>query len=115
MIAFLYYPLYLIVFWYKDVLGGVFTFFVEFNRYVASLLSLPLLFKTYFKPLKNEYRQGLVLFSIVAGIVVKTPLILIGSTVILVLLAIEVIAEFVLLLLPLALLMLFVFGKTLTS
>ncbi len=32
--------------------------------------------RTFFKPLKNEYRQGLVFFSIVMGIFVKTALIL---------------------------------------
>lgn len=31
--------------------------------------------KTFFKPLKNEYRKGLVGFSIVMGIFVKTILI----------------------------------------
>jgi hypothetical protein len=53
MIAFIYYPYYLFVFWYKDVIGGVFNFLLSFNRYVSALLSVPLLFKTFFKPLKN--------------------------------------------------------------
>lgn len=89
MVAFLYYPFYLIRFWYKDVLLGLVNFFGQFNRYVISLLSLNLLVMTFFKPLKNEYRQGLVLFSIIFGMVIKTFLISILILVLLILLIIE--------------------------
>lgn len=73
--AILLYPFYLIVFWYKDVVLGLAGFFVVFNRYISSLLSLHLLTSTFFKPLKNEYRKGLVVFSIISGMVVKMILI----------------------------------------
>ncbi|MBI2613823.1 MAG: hypothetical protein HYW62_03545 [Candidatus Levybacteria bacterium] len=36
------------------------------------LFSLPLLIRTYFKPWKNEYRKGLVVFSIAMGMSIKT-------------------------------------------
>ena len=89
MVAFLYYPLYLIIFWYKDVLGGLLNFFILFNRYTVSLLSLPLLVRTFFKPLKNEYRDGLVLFSVIFGMVIKSMLISVSSGIVLIILCIE--------------------------
>lgn len=89
MVAFLYYPLYLILFWYKDVLGGLLNFFILFNRYIVSLLSLPLLVRTFFKPLKNEYRDGLVLFSVIFGMVIKSILISVSSGIVLIILCIE--------------------------
>jgi len=103
MLAFVYYPFYLIVFWYKDVLGGLLDFFIDLNRYVASLLSLQLLIKTFFKPLKNEYRQGLVLFSIIFGMFIKSILISISLFLVFFLLLIEFLIGVFLLLLPAAL------------
>ncbi|MDO8270090.1 MAG: hypothetical protein Q7T54_05490 [Candidatus Levybacteria bacterium] len=110
MVAFLYYPFYLILFWYKTVIGGIFTFFIEFNRYTASLLSLPLLLHTFFKPLKNEYRDGLVLFSIVFGMIIKTALILISASIIFVLLLTEVLIALFLIALPFGAILLLVGG-----
>ena len=89
MVAFLYYPLYLLLFWYKDVLGGLLNFFILFNRYTVSLLSLRLLVRTFFKPLKNEYRDGLVLFSVIFGMVIKSILISVSSGIVLIILCIE--------------------------
>ena len=89
MVAFLYYPLYLLLFWYKDVLGGLLNFFILFNRYTVSLLSLRLLVRTFFKPLKNEYRDGLVLFSVIFGMVIKSMLISVSSGIVLIILFIE--------------------------
>lgn len=89
MVAFLYYPLYLLLFWYKDVLGGLLNFFILFNRYTVSLLSLRLLVRTFFKPLKNEYRDGLVLFSVIFGMVIKSMLISVSSGIVLIILCIE--------------------------
>ncbi len=89
MVAFLYYPLYLILFWYKDVLGGLLNFFVLFNRYIASLLSVSLLLRTFFKPLKNEYREGLVLFSVISGMIVKSIFLTVSLGIILTILFIE--------------------------
>lgn len=90
MVAFLLYPLYLLEFWYRDVLGGIISFFVSLNRYIASLFSLPLLLRTFFRPLKNEYRDGLIVFSIIFGMIVKSFLIMISIFVILIVLMLEV-------------------------
>ena len=107
MVAFLYYPFYLIAFWYKDVLVGLINFFVLFNRYTASLLSLPLLLRTYFKPLKNEYRDGLVIFSVLFGMVIKTFLISITLLIILAILLAEVLVAGLIILLPIGLILIF--------
>lgn len=111
MVAFFYYPFYLALFWYKTVIGGIFTFFIEFNRYTASLLSLPLLLHTFFRPLKNEYRDGLVLFSIVFGMLIKTALILISGIIIFALLLTEVLIALFLIALPFGALLLLVSGN----
>lgn len=108
MSAFLLYPIYLFIFWYKDVLVGLFNFYAVFNKYVAQLLSLPLLFKTFIKPLKNEYRQGLVVFSIVSGIVIKSVLISIDLLILLLLLSTEMFSLLIVALFPLILLMLII-------
>jgi len=55
----------------------------------VSLLSLPLLVRTFFKPLKNEYRDGLVLFSVIFGMVIKSMLISVSSGIVLIILCIE--------------------------
>ena len=110
MSAFLFYPFYIIVFWYKDVLGSLIEFFVMLNKYTVALLSLSLLIKSFFKPLKNEYRKGLVFFSIVAGVIIKLFLISISLSIILIILLVEFLVLVFLFLLPLLLLLL-VLGK----
>ena len=59
------------VFWYRDFFLGSVRRSYKIFLYIFELLSVPILLKTFFKPLKNEYREGLVLFSIVAGIFIK--------------------------------------------
>lgn len=72
---FVLYPFLVISFWYYDGFKSVCHFIMEINRYCLELLSLPLLFKTFFHPIKNEYRGDLVGFSIAMGVVIKTILI----------------------------------------
>jgi len=47
------------------------------------------LFKTFFQPWKNEYREGLEKFSLFMGIFIKSILILVDTIIILLLLAVE--------------------------
>jgi len=49
-------------------------YFLTVNHAILQILSIPILIKTFFKPLKNEYRKGLVLFSLVFGMIVKSSL-----------------------------------------
>lgn len=58
---------------------------------VMQLLSLPVLVKTYFKPWKNEYRSGLVGFSVGMGMFIKTFVILADVIILTLLFAIELI------------------------
>lgn len=59
-------------FWYLEAPVRLSKYFLSVNHAALEILSLPLMIRTFFKPLKNEYRKGLVWFSISMGIVVKT-------------------------------------------
>lgn len=74
----LLYPYFLVAFWYHDFILGSIRLSFEIFSYVANLLSIPLLLKTLFKPLKNEYREGLVIFSIAMGVVIKLLILLVA-------------------------------------
>ena len=65
-------PLIFLKFWYIEAPIGLVRFFSSLNISTLQLLSLPLLVRTYFKPWKNEYRKGLVGFSIAMGIFIKS-------------------------------------------
>lgn len=85
----LLYPYFLLKFWYTEGIIGLVSFFVSLNRYIADLLSLPLFVRTFFKPLKNEYRKGLVRFSIGMGIFVKSVLITVDMFILLLFIGME--------------------------
>ena len=70
-------PVQFLRFWYIDAPLRIAKYFFSVNHAVLQILSLPLMIKTFFRPLKNEYREGLVVFSIGMGIFVKTILILV--------------------------------------
>lgn len=65
-------PLIFLKFWYLEAPRGLISFFISLNNAFLQLFSLPLLVKTYFLPWKNEYRKGLVGFSIAMGMFIKT-------------------------------------------
>lgn len=103
------YPVYFLSFWYKNGTRGILFFDSELNSYLTQLLSLPALLSTFNRPLKNEYRKNLVLFSILFGMAVKSVLIVIDVMVMTFVIVVE--ATFFALylaapLLPLALLLL---------
>ncbi len=107
----LMYPFELLIFWYHDICLGAIDYFTRLNSYILQVLSTPLLLRTFFKPLKNEYRKGLVLFSIVFGILVKTFLIGFSLTVLLVLIVIELFIVALLFLSPIILIYLLYAGE----
>ena len=72
---YLYLPILFLKFWFLDAPVRLIKYFASVNHAVLQILSLAVLLKTFFKPLKNEYRKGLVLFSVVFGMIVKTSLI----------------------------------------
>jgi len=69
-------PISFLKFWFFEAPIAIFHFSVSLNKAFLQLFSLPLLIKTYFKPWKNEYRKGLVGFSIAMGMFIKTFVIL---------------------------------------
>src|SRR3989338_7694191 len=84
-------PIIFLKFWYIEAPIGLLKFFSSLNNSALALLSLPLLVKTYFKPWKNEYRKGLVVFSIAMGIFVKTFVIMADLILVFLLLFLEII------------------------
>ena len=82
-------PLIFLKFWFVEAPLSMLRFFSSLNSAFLELFSLPLFVKTFFKPLKNEYRQGLVGFSIGMGIVIKSFFILLDLALFIILLAIE--------------------------
>jgi hypothetical protein len=63
-------------FWYLEAPKNILNFFISLNKTFLGVFSLPLMVKTFFRPWKNEYREGLVGFSIFMGIVIKSLFIL---------------------------------------
>lgn len=83
-------PFVFLRFWFIDSPKNLISVFVSLNKAFLQLFSLFLLAKTYFKPWKNEYRQGLVGFSIGMGMAVKTIFIIAGTFLLLILLLFEI-------------------------
>jgi len=100
MLGILALPLDFLWFWYIDAPRGLLAYFLSLNNAFLHLFSLPLFLRTFFKPIKNEYRQGLVGFSIGMGIVIKTVLISIDICFFLLLLLCEFLVFVLFLVLP---------------
>ena len=84
-------PIAFLKFWYLESPIGLFKFFASWNNSFLHLFSLPLFLRTFFQPLKNEYREGLVKFSIAMGMCIKSILILIDLLLLLIILFIEIV------------------------
>ncbi|OGH17560.1 MAG: hypothetical protein A3C22_01680 [Candidatus Levybacteria bacterium RIFCSPHIGHO2_02_FULL_37_10] len=100
-------PLLVLKFWFLEAPLGLISFFGSLNSSFLNLFSLPLLIKTYFRPWKNEYRKGLVGFSIAMGIFVKTFVVVADTVLLVILLMLEAIFMISFLSWPIAVLMLF--------
>jgi hypothetical protein len=94
MYNFIRLPLVFLKFWYFDAFFEIIRYFSSINSAFFQLFSLPLFLKTYFKPLKNEYREGLVGFSIGMGMFVKSFLIIANLVIFTVMLIIEFVVVF---------------------
>lgn len=69
-------PFYILKFWYLEAPINLLIYFFHLNKAFFNLFSLPLMIRTFFRPWKNEYRKGLIRFSIFMGIVFKTMFII---------------------------------------
>ena len=90
MTAYLFLPIAFLQFWYIDAPREIILYFLSLNKAFLQQFSLPLLLSTFFKPMKNEYREGLIWFSIGMGMFVKFWIIIIDILLLSFLLAIEV-------------------------
>jgi hypothetical protein len=75
MRRYLFLPLSFLKFWFYEAPRAIVGFFASLNNAFFQLFGLVIFIKTFFKPLKNEYRQGLVGFSRWMGMAVKALLI----------------------------------------
>lgn len=66
------FPFIFLKFWYLEAPLNILRFFASLDKAFLGVFSLPLMLKTFFRPWKNEYRQGLVRFSIFMGMVIKS-------------------------------------------
>lgn len=83
-------PFLFLKFWYLEAPIRLIKYFMSINHAVLEILSLPLMIRTFFKPLKNEYRKGLVLFSVVMGIFIKSVFIIMDTILFLALIFFEI-------------------------
>lgn len=95
-------PFIFLQFWFLEAPLSLIRFFNSVNKSLANLLSLSDFIKTFFKPVKNEYRKGLILFSTIMGIVIKSFFIVIDIVILLFVLCIEAIVLISFILLPFA-------------
>lgn len=83
-------PVAFLKFWYYESPKELLGFFGSVNSAFFQLFSLPLFLKTFFKPIKNEYREGLVGFSIALGVSIKSILIIVDTMLLLIILTFEI-------------------------
>nr|MBI5455661.1 hypothetical protein [Candidatus Levybacteria bacterium] len=84
-------PFYILKFWYLEAPINLLKYFFHLNKAFFHLFSLPLMLRTFFKPWKNEYREGLIKFSIFMGMAFKSIFIIADIFLFLFLLLLEVV------------------------
>jgi hypothetical protein len=85
-------PLSFLKFWFFEAPREMIWFFASLNRAFFQLFGLIIFVKTFFKPLKNEYRKGLVAFSRWMGMGIKSVLIVANLAIFIPLLILEITA-----------------------
>jgi len=95
-------PVIILRFWYLEAPQALLSFFKGLNKAFLVAFSLPLMVKTFFKPWKNEYREGLVKFAIVMGMVMKSLFIIADLVLFTGLLLVEISLFLIFLTLPIA-------------
>jgi|SRR3989344_3274575 len=93
-------PFTFIVWWFSDNVKLTYRILSYIFILVIHLLGYKSLFKTFFQPWKNEYREGLVGFSKLMGAFMKSLMIFTESIILLILLAFEFVIFMVWIFLP---------------
>lgn len=96
------FPLIFLKFWYLEAPLNILRFFASLNKAFLGIFSLPLMVKTFFRPWKNEYREGLVGFSIFMGMVIKSLFIFADLLLLIGLVLVEISMFLIFLILPVA-------------
>ncbi len=91
MRSYLFLPFAFFRFWFFEAPLEIYGYFASLNHAFFQLFALPLFIKTFFKPLKNEYRKGLVGFSRGMGMVVKSVIITVDLIIFIPLLLTEIV------------------------
>jgi len=91
-----------ITFWFLEAPVGLIKYFASLNGAFLNLFSIPILTRTFFKPLKNEYRQGNVEIAIILGIIIKGFIIVFDLALLGILIVLEIAAVAVFLIWPIA-------------
>jgi len=65
-------------------------YFFSLNTAVLKFLSLEILARTFFKPWKNEYREGLVGFAVFMGIFIKSMIIFFDLLILVLFISVEI-------------------------
>lgn len=92
---YIFLPAAFLKFWFYEAPREIIGFFLSLNQAFFQLFGLVIFVKTFFKPLKNEYRKGLVGFSRWMGMGIKSILIIVNLIIFIPLLAIEILLLFV--------------------
>lgn len=93
-------PFELVKFWFIDAPLGLLAYFGSVNTSFARLFSISLMLRTFFRPIKNEYRQGLIGFSIGMGMFIKIVLLLVSLFIFIILICLEFLFITLFILLP---------------
>lgn len=89
-----------IKFWFIDAPIEMLAVFRSFNGYFIDLFAYKLSLMTFFKPLKNEYRAGLVGFSRTIGMLTKLSIITVDTIIFSIIISIEAVLFFGFILFP---------------
>ncbi len=90
MVGYLLFPFDFLRFWYFTAPKEMLLFFFSCNNAFLQTFSLPLCLRTFFKPVKNEYRKGLVAFSIGMGMFLKTWIIIVDLLILMIIVSAEI-------------------------
>lgn len=108
-------PLTFLRFWFLEAPLGLIRFFASLNSAFFQLFSLPLLFRTFFHPWKNEYRKGMVGVAIGIGMTIKSFVIIVDLIILFCLLFFEILVVISFILIPIIALFLIKLSNSLSG